>query len=154
MNGLYLVNGKQHIDNHTAIDHAQPHASSHELYKGILDGQGSAVFNGKIFVRKDAQKTDAKQTNKNLILSEEAVINTKPELQIFADDVRCTHGATIGQLDADSIFYLRSRGIPEKEARQVLTQAFARDVIDRVKVASVRESLERILFEKLNEQRH
>ena len=154
MNGLYLVNGKQHIDNHTTIDHAQPHANSHELYKGVLDGKSSAVFNGKILVRKDAQKTDSKQTNKNLILSEDAVINTKPELQIFADDVRCTHGATIGQLDADAIFYLRSRGIEEKEARQVLTLAFARDVIDRVKIAAMRENLERILFEKLNEHPH
>src|SRR5262249_46386972 len=111
LNGLYIVTGKQHIDNHTAIDHAKPHANSHELYKGILDGQASAVFNGRIIVRKDAQKTDSKQTNKNLVLSDESVINTKPELQIFADDVRCTHGATIGQLDAESMFYLQSRGI-------------------------------------------
>ena len=102
LNGLYIVNGTQHIDNHTAIDHAKPHATSHELYKGILDGKSHAVFNGKIIVRKDAQKTDSKQTNKNLVLSDDAVIDTKPELQICADDVRCTHGATIGQLDSES----------------------------------------------------
>ena len=106
LNGLYLVQGRQHVDNHTIIDHAKPHGTSHELYKGILDGKASAVFNGRILVRPDAQKTDSKQTNKNLVLSEDAVINTKPELQIFADDVRCTHGATIGQLDAEAIFYL------------------------------------------------
>ena len=103
LNGLYIVNGTQHIDNHTMIDHAMPHGTSHELYKGILDGKAHAVFNGKIIVRKDAQKTDSKQTNKNLVLSDDAVVDTKPELQIFADDVRCTHGATIGQLDAEAL---------------------------------------------------
>ncbi len=111
LNGLYLVNGTQHVDNHTVIDHAKPHGASHEVYKGILDGKANAVFNGRIIVRKDAQKTDSKQTNKNLVLSDDAVIDTKPELQILADDVRCTHGATIGQLDAESMFYLQSRGI-------------------------------------------
>ena len=151
LNGLYLVNGSQHVDNHTSIDHAMPHGTSHELYKGILDGQASAVFNGRIIVRKDAQKTDSKQTNKNLVLSDEAVINTKPELQIFADDVRCTHGATIGQLDAESLFYLRSRGIGKQDARSLLTYAFAQDIIDRVKVQSLKDSLERILFEKFHE---
>ena len=151
LNGLYIVTGTQHIDNHTAIDHAKPHANSHELYKGILDGRASAVFNGRIMVRKDAQKTDSKQTNKNLVLSDEAVINTKPELQIFADDVRCTHGATIGQLDAESMFYLQSRGIGRSDARSLLTYAFAKDIIDRVKVPSLRDSLERVLFEKFHE---
>ena len=150
LNGLYLVAGRQHIDNHTLIDHAKPHAASHELYKGILDGQSSAVFNGKILVRKDAQKTDAKQTNKNLVLSEDAVIDTKPELQIHADDVRCTHGATIGQLDPEGIFYLQSRGIGRAEARNLLIIAFARDIVDRIKVGSVREQLERTLLEKLH----
>jgi Fe-S cluster assembly protein SufD len=154
LNGLYLVSGKQHIDNHTCIDHAKPHAASHELYKGILDGQSSAVFSGKILVRKDAQKTDAKQTNKNLVLSEEAVINTKPELQIHADDVRCTHGATIGQLDPEAIFYLQSRGIGLAEARNLLIYAFARDIVDRIKVAPLREELERTLLEKLHANRH
>jgi len=154
LNGLYLVNGSQHVDNHTSIDHAQPHGTSHELYKGILDGKASAVFNGRIMVRKDAQKTDSKQTNKNLVLSDEAVINTKPELQIFADDVRCTHGATIGQLDAESMFYLQSRGIGKHDARSLLTYAFAQDIIDRVKVQSLKDSLERILFEKFHERAH
>ncbi len=150
LNGLYLVNGEQHIDNHTSIDHAKPHAASHELYKGILEGHSSAVFNGKILVRKDAQKTDAKQTNKNLVLSEDAVINTKPELQILADDVRCTHGATIGQLDPEGIFYLQSRGIGLADARNLLVYAFARDIVDRIKVASLRDQLEKLLLEKLH----
>jgi Fe-S cluster assembly protein SufD len=120
------------------------------MYKGILDGRANAVFNGRIIVRKDAQKTDSKQTNKNLVLSDNAVINTKPELQIHADDVRCTHGATIGQLDSEALFYLQSRGIPKSEARSLLTYAFAQDIIDRIKVQPLRESLERMLFEKLN----
>jgi Fe-S cluster assembly protein SufD len=151
LNGLYIVNGSQHIDNHTVLDHAKPHGASHEVYKGILDGRASAVFNGRIIVRKDAQKTDSKQTNKNLVLSNEAVINTKPELQIHADDVRCTHGATIGQLDAESLFYLQSRGIPKREARSLLTYAFAQDIVDRIKIPSLRDSLERMLFEKFHE---
>jgi Fe-S cluster assembly protein SufD len=150
LNGLYLVNGGQHIDNHTTIDHAKPHAASHELYKGILEGHSTAVFNGKILVRKDAQKTDAKQTNKNLVLSEDAVINTKPELQILADDVRCTHGATIGQLDKEAIFYLQSRGIGLADARDLLIYAFARDIVDRIKVAPLRDQLEKLLLEKLH----
>jgi Fe-S cluster assembly protein SufD len=151
LNGLYIVNGTQHVDNHTSIDHAKPHANSHELYKGILDGKASAVFNGRIIVRKDAQKTDSKQTNKNLVLSDEATIDTKPELQIWADDVKCTHGATIGQLDDEAMFYLRSRGIDKKDARSLLTYAFAQDIVDRVKVRALRDSLERVLFEKFNE---
>jgi Fe-S cluster assembly protein SufD len=151
LNGLYIVNGTQHVDNHTLIDHAMPHGTSHELYKGILDGKAHAVFNGKIIVRPDAQKTDSKQTNKNLVLSDDAVVDTKPELQIFADDVRCTHGATIGQLDAESLFYLQSRGIGKRQARSLLTQAFAQDVVDRIKVQSLRDSLEKVLFEKFHE---
>jgi Fe-S cluster assembly protein SufD len=154
LNGLYIVNGAQHVDNHTVIDHAKPHATSHELYKGILDGTANAVFNGRIIVRKDAQKTDSKQTNKNLVLSDNAVIHTKPELQIHADDVRCTHGATIGQLDAESMFYLQSRGIGKNQARALLTHAFAQDIIDRVKVQSVKDDLERFLSEKLHEHAH
>ncbi|MBZ5621974.1 MAG: Fe-S cluster assembly protein SufD [Acidobacteriia bacterium] len=151
LNGLYIVNGTQHIDNHTVIDHAKPHGTSHELYKGILDGKANAVFNGRIIVRKDAQKTDSKQTNKNLVLSDEAVINTKPELQILADDVRCTHGATIGQLDAEALFYMQSRGIGKSDARNLLTYAFAQDIIDRIKVQSLKDSLEQSLFEKFHE---
>jgi Fe-S cluster assembly protein SufD len=150
VNGLYIVNGTQHVDNHTAIDHAKPHATSHELYKGILDGSAHAVFNGRIIVRKDAQKTDSKQTNKNLVLSDDAVIDTKPELQIWADDVRCTHGATIGQLDAEMMFYLRSRGIGATEAKSLLIYAFAQDIVDRIKVPALRGSLEKHLFEKFH----
>jgi Fe-S cluster assembly protein SufD len=149
LNGLYVAEGSQHVDNQLTVDHAEPNASSQELYKGILDDTASAAFNGKIVVRKDAQKTDAKQTNRNLMLSDDAVVNTKPELQIFADDVRCTHGATVGQLDTEAAFYLRSRGIGTEEARGMLTYAFAKDVIDRVKVTPVRSMLERALFEKL-----
>jgi len=149
LNGFYLVSGTQHHDTHTAIDHAKPHGTSHELYKGILAGHSNAVFNGKILVRKDAQKTDAKQTNKNLVLSEDATINTKPELQIFADDVRCTHGATIGQIDAESLFYLQARGIGKQEARAMLIVAFARDVLDRIKIEPLREMVEGIVGERL-----
>ncbi len=145
LNGLYKVTGKQHVDTRTSIDHAKPNAASHELYKGILDGHSSAVFNGKIIVRKDAQKTDAKQTNKNLVLSEDATINTKPQLEIFADDVRCTHGATIGQLDEEAIFYLRSRGIDREHARTMLLNAFAHEVIDQVRSESFRDYVGRRL---------
>ncbi|MGH9351968.1 MAG: Fe-S cluster assembly protein SufD, partial [Terriglobia bacterium] len=123
LNGLFQVAGRQHVDHHTRLDHAMPHCSSREYYRGVLDGKSVGVFNGAIIVRKDAQKTDAIQSNKNLLLSEEAVINTKPELQILADDVRCTHGATIGQLDEDAIFYLRARGIGLQAARHLLTRA-------------------------------
>jgi Fe-S cluster assembly protein SufD len=152
VNGLYLASGAQHVDNHTSIDHAQPHGTSHELYKGVLGGRSAAVFNGKIIVRPGAQKTDAKQTNKNLLLSEEATINTKPQLQIHANDVRCTHGATIGQLDREAIYYLQTRGIGQEDARALLTLAFARDILDRIKVEPLRGFLERKLVEKLHEQ--
>ena len=151
LNGFYLVNGQQHVDNHTSIDHAKPHCNSHELYKGILDGKARGVFNGRIIVRPDAQKTDSKQTNKNLILSEEALVNTNPQLEIYADDVKCTHGATIGQLDADSIFYLRSRGIDLEAARHLLTYAFAGDFIHRLKIEPLRVALESSLFTRLAE---
>ena len=153
LNGLYLTNFKQHIDNHTAIHHTEHHAVSHELYKGILDGASSAVFNGKIFVRKDAQKTDAKQTNKNLVLSENAIINTKPELQILADDVRCTHGATVGQLEQEALFYLRTRGINKNDARDLLIYGFALDVIDRIGEPDIRRYLEKALFDRLVDSR-
>jgi Fe-S cluster assembly protein SufD len=154
VSGLYLASGSQHVDNHTMIDHAKPHGTSHELYKGILGGTSTAVFNGKIIVRPDAQKTDAKQTNRNLVLSENATIHTKPELQIHANDVRCTHGATIGQLDQEAIFYLQSRGIAKEQARDLLMHAFARDIIDRVKVGSLRARLEQILLERLHALRN
>ncbi len=150
LNGLSLGGSTQLIDNHTVIDHAKPHCSSHELYKSILDGGSKGVFNGKVYVRKDAQKTDAKQTNKTLLLSDEATINTKPQLEIFADDVKCTHGATIGQLDDEQIFYLRSRGIGLDAARDILTSAFASDVINRITIESLRLQVERIIHDRLN----
>ena len=149
VNGLYVVGGRQHVDNHTGIDHAQPHCNSHELYKGVIAGSATGVFNGKIFVRRDAQKTDAKQTNQNLLLSRDATINTKPQLQIYADDVKCTHGATVGQLDADALFYLRTRGIPRVEAEALLTFAFASDLLGRIKIAPLRTMLEAELFQRL-----
>jgi Fe-S cluster assembly protein SufD len=146
LNGLYLASGRQLVDNHTRIDHAKPHGTSHELYKGILDDQARGVFNGRIYVHPDAQKTDAKQTNKTLLLSTGALIDTKPQLEIYADDVKCTHGATIGQLAEEAIFYLRSRGIGRDEARSLLTYAFANDIIGRIKVAAVRAQLEGVLL--------
>jgi Fe-S cluster assembly protein SufD len=149
LNGLYVGRGKQLIDNHTTIDHAMPHCGSHEVYKGILGEQSRAVFNGKIIVRPDAQKTDAKQTNKALLLSDEAVIDTKPELEIFANDVKCTHGAAIGQLDEAAMFYLRSRGLGVSESRAMLVHAFAGDILNRVKIEPVREYLEDKLTARL-----
>jgi Fe-S cluster assembly protein SufD len=145
VNGLYAATGKQHLDNFTVIDHAKPNCVSHELYKGILDDQSHGVFNGKILVRKDAQKTDAKQTNKVLLLSDNATINTKPQLEIFADDVKCTHGATVGQLDASQLFYLQSRGIPLDAARRLLTFAFANDIVSRIKIEAIRDQMEAII---------
>jgi Fe-S cluster assembly protein SufD len=145
LNGLYLAKDGQLVDNHTSIDHALPHCDSHEIYKGILDGKGRGVFNGKIFVRKDAQKTDAKQTNQTLLLSKEATINTKPQLEIFADDVKCTHGATVGQLEAEPLFYLRSRGISEQEAQNILVRAFADDLLDRVKPEALHDAIQAAL---------
>ncbi|MGD1156764.1 MAG: Fe-S cluster assembly protein SufD [Terriglobia bacterium] len=149
LHGLYVITGQQHVDNHTTIDHAQPHCSSRELYKGVLEGKSQGVFNGKIIVRPDAQKTDSKQSNKNLLLSEDAIINTKPQLEIFADDVKCTHGATVGQIDAEAVFYLRSRGIAADEAKSLLTYAFANDVMERIKFQPLRERLAERLFARL-----
>ncbi|HEU5180805.1 MAG TPA: Fe-S cluster assembly protein SufD [Candidatus Polarisedimenticolia bacterium] len=149
LNGLYLAHGDQHVDNHTFIDHAKPHCSSRELYKGVLAGRSHGVFNGKIRVREDAQKTDSKQTNKNLLLSEEALVDTKPQLEIYADDVKCTHGATIGQLDEDALFYLRSRGLEEGDARSLLIHAFATDLLERIPVKPVRTGLECLLMTRL-----
>ena len=149
LNGLYLADGDRLVDNHTSIDHAKPHCPSHEVYKGILGGKARAVFNGKIIVRQDAQKTDAKQTNRALLLSDNASINTKPQLEIFADDVKCTHGAAIGQLDDDAIFYLRARGLTYVEARDMLIHAFAGEILDRVKVEPLRRALEAELFAQL-----
>jgi Fe-S cluster assembly protein SufD len=145
LNGLYLGDKRQHIDNYTEIEHAKPRASSLELYKGILDGSAHGVFNGKIVVHKDAQKSDARQTNKNLLLSENAAVNTKPQLEIYADDVKCSHGSTIGQLDPDALFYLRSRGLGRDEARSLLSFAFASDIVGRIKIGSLRQRLDEYL---------
>ena len=153
LNGLYATTGKQHVDNHSTLDHAKPNCNSRELYKGILDGQGTGVFNGKIIVHKDAQKTNALQSNKNLLLSADAMINTKPQLEIFADDVRCTHGATVGQLDKDALFYMQTRGIPREAARDLLTYAFAGELFDRMNWAPARERLEQELYRKLSQGR-
>lgn len=149
LNGTYVGNGEQILDNHTRIDHAQPNSHSFEVYKGILAEKATGVFNGKIFVYEDAQKTDAKQTNQALLLSKEAQINTKPQLEIFADDVKCTHGATIGQLREDAMFYLRARGISELDARNMLVYAFAAEVLEKITIDSVRDILEQELYEKL-----
>jgi Fe-S cluster assembly protein SufD len=143
LNGLFVGAGTQHIDNHTTIDHAKPHCFSRELYKGIMDGASRGVFYGKIVVRPDAQKTDAIQTNKNLLLSRQALVNSTPALEIFADDVKCRHGSTTGQLDSEAMFYLRSRGIGESQARTLLTHAFAADVAERFRIPSIRETVER-----------
>jgi len=150
LNGLYLASGRQHVDNHTTIDHAEPHGTSRELYKGILDGKASAVFNGRIVVRRDAQKTAARQTNKNLLLSEEAVINTKPQLEINADDVKCNHGATIGQLDPAVLFYLRSRGIGYHDARNLLINAFGSEIIEGIAVKPLHCQLDLAVVTRLS----
>ncbi len=150
LNGLYVTKGRQHVDNHTSIDHAKPHCNSRELYKGILDGQSSGVFNGKIMVRPHAQKTNAKQTNKNLLLSQDALVNTTPQLEIFADDVKCTHGATIGRLSEESLFYLRSRGIGEEAARALLTYAFASDIVGTVKIKPLQCQLDLVLLARMS----
>jgi Fe-S cluster assembly protein SufD len=149
LNGLYLADGRQLVDNHMRVEHAKPHCGSHELYKGILDGKARAVFNGLIHVHKGAQKTDAKQSNRNLLLSPEAIANSNPQLEIFADDVKCTHGSTVGQLDDDAVFYLRSRGIGAEAARSILTYAFASDIVERIRLAPVRRDLEEFLFSRL-----
>ena len=149
LNGAYFADGEQLVDNHTTIDHMRPHCGSHELYKGVLAGRAKAVFNGKIIVRPGAQKTDAKQTNKALLLSDDATINTKPQLEIFADDVKCTHGAAVGQLDDDALFYLRSRGIGVREARNLLVRAFLGDVLERIKIPSLRERVEDDVYARM-----
>ena len=151
LNGLYLGSGRQHIDNSTVIEHVKPRASSFELYKGILNDAAHGVFNGKIVVHKDAQKSDARQVNKNLLLSDDAVVNTKPQLEIHANDVKCSHGSTIGQIDPDALFYFRSRGLGLAEARRLLSAAFAADVVGRIKVGSLRRRLDEYILEKFRE---
>ena len=147
INGLFMANGRQHMDNFMLVEHASPHCDSRQFYHGILDGQSHGVFSGRIIVHKDAQKTDAKQTNKNLLLSLEAQIDTKPQLEIYADDVKCTHGATIGQMDEDAIFYLRSRGVPEETARALLLFGFANESLERIRVEPVRMHLAGLIRE-------
>jgi Fe-S cluster assembly protein SufD len=154
LNGLYLTHGDQLADHHMVVEHAQPHCNSHEYYNGILDGRSKGVFHGRILVRQPAQKTDAKQTNKNLLLSEDATVDTKPQLEIYADDVKCTHGATIGQLNEESIFYLRARGIGAETARRMLIHAFAGEIIERIRCAPAREELDRLVWDRLEANPH
>ena len=142
INGLFIGGGKQHLDNYMLVEHASPHCGSRQFYNGILDGHAHGVFHGRIIVHKDAQKTDAKQTNRNLLLSDDAQIDTKPQLEIYADDVKCTHGATIGQIEENALFYLRSRGIDEASARRLLLMAFASECLDRMKEGPVRTHVE------------
>jgi Fe-S cluster assembly protein SufD len=149
LNGLYVATGDSVVDTHTTIDHAKAHCPSHEVYKGILAGRSRAVFNGKILVRQDAQKTNAKQTNRALLLTDDAQVNTKPQLEIFADDVKCTHGAAIGQLDEDAMFYLRARGIDDESAKIMLIHAFAGDVLDNIRTESVRETAMKLVEHRL-----
>lgn len=149
MYGLYLTKGKTHVDNQTEVDHIKPNSMSNELYKGIMDENSKGVFNGKIFVRREAQKTNAFQSNNNVLLSDKATINTKPQLEIWADDVKCSHGCTIGQLDEEAIFYLRSRGIDEEKARAMILRAFAREVIDKIEYEGLKEYVEREITNRL-----
>ena len=154
LNGLYLTRGDQLADHYMVVEHAQPHCNSHEYYNGILDGRSKGVFHGRILVRPAAQKTDAKQTNKNLLLSEEATVDTKPQLEIYADDVKCTHGATVGQLNEESIFYLRARGIGAETARRTLIHAFAGEIVERIHCAPAREELDRLIWQRLEANPH
>ena len=149
LNGLYLTDGTQHIDNQTSIEHIAPNCPSHEVYKGVLDGRSHGVFNGKVYVHPEAQKTDGKQSNNNLLLSPGARVDTKPQLEIFADDVKCTHGATVGQLDEEALFYLRSRGVGVEQAKSLLTYAFASEMVGRVQVPSIRDQFRKLVSSKL-----
>ncbi len=150
VDGLYLVGANQHSDTHSVIDHKQPHCNSHQLYKGILDDNGRAVFNGKVFVRAGAQKTDALQTNKNLLLSPHARVDTKPQLEIYADDVKCAHGAAVGQLDPEELFYLQARGINPELGRNLLTYGFAEEIIAKIKIDSLRAQLDEVVLDQLH----
>ncbi len=149
LNGLYVIKGRQHVDNHTRIEHVMPRTVSRELYKGVLDGWSRGVFNGKVIVHKYAQLSDSEQANHNLLLSPNAEADPKPQLEIFADDVKCAHGVTVGQLDAEALYYLRSRGVPKSEARSLLTFAFANDVITRMRIEPMRAHLENIIRMRL-----
>jgi Fe-S cluster assembly protein SufD len=150
VDGLYVAGANQHTDTHSVIDHKQPHCISHQLYKGILDGNARAVFNGKIFVREGAQKTDAMQTNKNLLLSAQARVDTKPQLEIYADDVKCAHGAAVGQIDEEELFYLQARGLNPELGRSLLTYGFAEEVIGKIKIDSIRSQLDEAVLTHLH----
>jgi Fe-S cluster assembly protein SufD len=154
LNGLYLTRNEQLADHHMIVEHAQPHCASHEYFNGILDDKSKGVFHGRILVREIAQKTDAKQTNKNLLLSDDASADTKPQLEIYADDVKCTHGATIGQLNSESIFYLRSRGMSEDTAKQMLIHAFAGEIIERIQCEPAREVIDKLVWDRLEANPH
>jgi len=154
LNGLYLTKDEQLADHHMIVEHAQPHCASHEYFNGILDDKSKGVFHGRIYVHPIAQKTDAKQTNKNLLLSDDATADTKPQLEIYADDVKCTHGATIGQLNDESIFYLRSRGMSKDTARQMLIHAFAGEIIERIKCEPAREVIDKLVWDRLEANPH
>ncbi|MGH9262883.1 MAG: Fe-S cluster assembly protein SufD, partial [Acidimicrobiales bacterium] len=149
LNGLYLLGGRQHADHHTVIDHARPHCESHEYFTGVLDGQARGVFNGRIIVRPGAQRTDSKQTNNNLLLSGEAHADSQPQLEIHADDVKCTHGSTVGPLDERALFYLRSRGLDEQGARGLLTYGFAAEILGRIALAPLRAQLDGVVRTRL-----
>ena len=149
MFGLYLLDGNTQADNHTIVDNAMPNCFSNELYKGIMDGSSSGIFNGKIFVRKDAQKTNAYQTNKNILMSENSSANTKPQLEIFADDVKCSHGCTIGKLDDDALFYLRARGISEQNAKALLLHAFAADILQQIEIEELKAYIDGLISDRL-----
>jgi Fe-S cluster assembly protein SufD len=149
-----LTCGDQVADHHMLVEHAQPHCNSHEYFNGILDDRSRGVFHGRILVRPEAQKTDAKQTNKNLLLSDTATVDTKPQLEIYADDVKCTHGATVGQLEEDSIFYLRARGIGLPTARRILIHAFAGEIIERIRCEALRAELDAIIWDRLEQNPH
>lgn len=149
LNGFYLVDGTRHVDNHLIVEHAKAHCDSREFYKGVLDGKGKGIFSGRIIVRKDAQKTDAKQTNQTLLLSADAQVESRPQLEILADDVKCTHGATIGQVSDEALFYLRSRGMSEESAHSMLVYAFAREIIEKIRIESLRTRLNDTLFDRL-----
>ena len=152
LNGLYMVDGEQHVDHQTLIEHVEPNCFSREVYKGILDGASHGVFNGRVYVHPEAQKTDGKQSNNNLLLSEHARIDTKPQLEIFADDVKCTHGATVGRIDETALFYMKSRGVNATMARQLLTYAFAAEVLEQLEVEEVRLGLEELTLKRFTKE--
>jgi Fe-S cluster assembly protein SufD len=151
LNGLFITSDMQHVDNHTLVDHRKPHCESNQTYKGILDGKSTGIFNGKIFVQRDAQKTNAYQSSKNILLSDDATINAKPQLEIYADDVKCSHGSSTGKIDEDALFYLRARGLGIESARKLLLHAFVNDVMQTIRINALREYIETLIHKKLGE---